>query len=288
MPGIPTLCNDPRAPGRHVSCVPLGFPALPDHLFRNDGGHFVDVTAASGIVDHDGRGLGVVAADLDDDGRIDLFVANDMTANYLFRNLGDLRFEEIGHQAGVACNAEGGYQAGMGTACGDLDGDGRPDLAVTNFFGESTTFYRNLGHGLFADATAAVGLKAPSRFLLGFGITFLDVDNDGCLDLATANGHIHDLRPKIPYAMPAQLLTGDPKGRLTDVTEQSGAVWSVPRVGRGLANADLDNDGRVDLLLVAQNSPLVYFHNRTERARPFPHPAAGGNRVQPRRDRRPR
>ena len=122
---------------------------------------------------------------------------------------------------------------------------------------------------MFADATAAVGLKAPSRFLLGFGITFLDVDNDGCLDLATANGHIHDLRPKIPYAMPAQLLTGDLKGRLTDVTEQSGAAWTVPRVGRGLADADLDNDGRVDLLLVAQNSPLVYFHNRTERAGHF-------------------
>jgi enediyne biosynthesis protein E4 len=262
----PTLCSDSRAPGRHVSCVPLGFPARPDHLFRNDGGHFVDVTASSGMVDHDGRGLGVVAADFDDDGRIDLYVANDMTANYFFRNLGNLKFEEIGHPAGVACNAEGGYQAGMGTACGDLNGDGLPDLAVTNFFGESTTFYQNLGRGIFADATAAAGLKAPSRFLLGFGIAFLDVDNDGCLDLATANGHIHDLRPQIPYAMPAQLLTGDLKGRLTDVSAQSGAICSVPRVGRGLANADLDNDGRVDLLLVAQNSPMVYFHNQTERA----------------------
>ena len=122
---------------------------------------------------------------------------------------------------------------------------------------------------MFADATSAVGLKAPSRFLLGFGITFLDVDNDGCLDLATANGHIHDLRPNIPYAMPAQLLTGDLKGRLTDVTEQAGAPWTVPRIGRGLARADLDNDGRIDLLLVAQNSPLAYFHNQTERAGHF-------------------
>ena len=246
------------------SCLPLGFPALPDHLFRNDGGRFVDVTAAAGIVDRDGRGLGVVAADLDDDGRIDLFVANDMTANRLFHNLGGLRFEEIGHPAGVACNAEGGYQAGMGIACGDLDRDGRPDLAVTNFFGESTTFYRNLGDAMFADATSAVGLKAPSRFLLGFGITFLDVNNDGCLDLATANGHIHDLRPKVPYAMPAQLLMGDSKGRLTDVTEHAGPPWTVMRIGRGLARADLDNDGRIDLLLVAQNSPTAYFHNRTK------------------------
>jgi tetratricopeptide (TPR) repeat protein len=265
----PTLCPDPHAPKRHVSCLPLGFPARSDHLFRNDGGRFVDVTVQAGIVDRDGRGLGVVAADLDDDNRIDLFVANDMTANYLFHNLGNLRFEDIAHPAGVACNAAGGYQAGMGVACGDLDGDGRPDLAVTNFFGESTTFFHNLGHGLFADATTAVGLKAPSRFLLGFGITFLDADNDGCLDLATANGHIHDLRPKVPYAMTAQLLAGDFKGRLTDVSQQSGAVWSVPRIGRGLASADLDNDGRVDLLLVAQNSPLAYFHNRSEAAGHF-------------------
>ena len=194
---------------------------MPDHLFRNDGGRFVNVTAEAGIVDRDGRGLGVVAADFDGDGRLDLFVANDMTANFFFRNLGGLKFEEIGHAAGVACNADGGYQAGMGVACGDLDGDGRPDLAVTNFFGESTTFYRNLGGATFADATAAVGLKAPSRFLLGFGAVFLDVDNDGRLDLATANGHIHDLRPNVPYPMPAQLLTGGPEGRLTDVTRAS-------------------------------------------------------------------
>jgi tetratricopeptide (TPR) repeat protein len=265
----PTLCRDPRAGDRYVSCLPLGFPAEPDRLFRNDGGRFVDVTAEAGIVDRDGRGLGVVAADLDDDGRIDLFVANDMTANLFFHNRGDLKFEEIGHTAGVASNADGGYQAGMGVACGDLDGDGRPDLAVTNFFGESTTFYRNLGGAMFADATAAVGLKAPSRFLLGFGAVFLDVDNDGRLDLATANGHIHDLRPNIPYAMPAQLLLGGPDGRLTDVTARAGEPWSVPRIGRGLAVADFDNDGRLDLLLVAQNSPLAFFHNQTRHAGHF-------------------
>jgi tetratricopeptide (TPR) repeat protein len=260
----PIVCPDPRSPDGYASCLPLRFPARPDHLFRNDGGHFVDVTVPSGIVDRNGRGLGVLAADLDGDHRVDVFVANDMTANFLFRNLGNLKFDEIAHQAGVACNAAGGYQAGMGVACGDLDHDGRPDLAVTNFFGESTTLFHNLGHGMFCDSTAASGLKAPSRFLLGFGVTFLDADNDGCLDLATANGHIHNLGRSVPHAMPAQLLAGDGQGHLMDISRGGGAVWSEPRIGRGLAAADLDNDGRVDLLLVAQNSPVTFFHNRTE------------------------
>ncbi|HEV3021668.1 MAG TPA: FG-GAP-like repeat-containing protein, partial [Pirellulales bacterium] len=127
-------------PGQNFNyCTPRPFAAVPDHLFRNDGGRFVDITAEAGIVDQDGRGLGVVAVDVDDDGRVDLFVANDTTANYLWHNLGGMKFEEVGFSNGVACNADGAFQAGMGTACGDLDGDGRPDLFVTNFYGESTT-----------------------------------------------------------------------------------------------------------------------------------------------------
>jgi hypothetical protein len=151
----------------------------------------------------------------------------------------------------------------MGVACGDLDGDGRPDLAVTNFYGESTTFFHNLGQGAFADRTAALGLAAPSRYLLGFGIAFLDVDNDGRLDLMTANGHINDYRPSLPYAMPIQLLLGSPDGRLRDVSSQAGPPFLAPHVGRGLAAGDLDNDGRIDALVVAHNEPLVFLHNRT-------------------------
>jgi len=261
----PRSCVDPKNPAVY-NCSPRHFAALPDHVFRNDGGRFTDVSAAAGVTDADqeGRGLGVLAAHLDDDDRIDLFVANDMSANYLFKNLGDFRFEEAAFASGVASNAGGGFQAGMGVACGDLDGDGRPDLAVTNFYGESTTLFRNLGSGRFADHTAAVGLAAPSRFLLGFGVDFLDADNDGRLDLMTVNGHVYDGRPLFPWTMPAQLLLGGARGRLTEVSPQAGAPFLVPRMGRGLAVGDLDNDGRVDALVLAQNEPLAYFHNRSD------------------------
>jgi enediyne biosynthesis protein E4 len=261
-PTNPRRCAHPESPSKH-ECNPLDFPALPDHVFRNDGGHFIDVTAASGFVDPDGRGLGVVAADLDGDHRIDLYVANDMTANYLFRNKGGFHFEEVGHAAGAAASADGGYKAGMGIACGDLDGDLLLDLAVSNYFGESTTFYRNLGDGYFADHSSAIGMAAPTRRLLGFGIAFLDADLDGRLDVLSANGHVLDSRPRFPWTMPLQLLQGTASG-LIDVSDRAGEPFSALHLGRGLATGDLDNDGRVDAVVVAQNEPLVYLHNQTD------------------------
>jgi tetratricopeptide (TPR) repeat protein len=248
------------------NCSPIDFPSLPDHVFRNDGGRFVDVTRECGFHDPDGRGLGVLAADLDLDGRVDLFVANDMTANYLFKNHGNFRFEEIGLAAGVAGNSSGAFQAGMGVACDDLDGDGLPDLAVTNFYNESTSFFRNLGHGFFGEQSAAIGLAVPSRYVLGFGISFLDVDNDGWPDLMTANGHVHDGRPQFPWKMPVQLFRNEGGKRpfLTDVSLRAGAPFKVLRMGRGLAAGDIDNDGRVDALVVSQNEAVAFFHNRSE------------------------
>ncbi len=262
-PVRPKRCEHPDSAARH-ECNPLDFPALGDHVFRNDSGRFVDVTSAAGFLDADGRGLGVAAADLDGDGKIDIYVANDMSANYFFHNLGGLQFEEIGGSSGAAASAEGGYKAGMGIACGDLDGDGWPDLAVTNYFGESTTFYHNLGRGIFADHTTAVGMAAPTRRLLGFGLAFLDTNNDGCLDMISANGHVLDGRPTYPYAMPLLLMLGTPAGRLTDVSRTSGTPFTPLHLGRGLAAGDLDNDGRMDALVVVQNEPVVFLHNRTE------------------------
>ena len=221
------------------------------------------MTAEAGVVDRDGRGLGVLAADLDGDGRVDVFVANDTTANFLFRNRGGFRFEEAAEAAGVASSAEGTYQASMGIACGDLDGDGTIDLAKTNFYGESMTFYRGLGRGMYADATAEINLATPTRQSLGFGTAFLDADNDGDLDLVAANGHVNDLRPEAAWKMPAQLFLGAGGRGLMEVTDRAGAPWRVPRLARGLAVGDLDNDGRVDLLIVSQDLPLAYFHNRT-------------------------
>jgi hypothetical protein len=262
-PGNPKRCEHPDSPSNH-ECFPRDFPSLPDHVFRNDNGRFVDVTAQAGFVDPDGRGLGVVAANLDDDNQIDLYVANDMSSNYLFHNLGGFRFEETGQISGAAVSADGRYKSGMGVACGDLDADNALDLAVTNFFGESTTFYRNLGRGYFVDQTAVIGLLAPSRPLLGFGLAFPDVNNDGWLDLLSTNGHVLDARPRIPLMMPLQLLIGGgPEGHLTDVSERAGAPFRALHLGRGLAVGDLDNDGRLDAVVLNQNEPLVYLHNRT-------------------------
>ncbi|MGE3819358.1 MAG: FG-GAP-like repeat-containing protein [Isosphaeraceae bacterium] len=259
----PRNCLDPADPSKYA-CSPRSFPALPDHLFRNDGGRFTDVTEASGIVDRDGRGLGVVASDLNGDGLVDLFVANDLSADNLWINRGNLTFEDRGLEAGVSGNESGGHQAGMGIACGDVDGDGLPDLAVTNFLGESTSLFRNLGGGSFADQSGPSGIRSASRFLLGFGASFLDADADGRLDLLTANGHVHDGRPNYPWKMPAQLLAGRPGARFEDVSPRAGDPFQVLHLGRGLATGDLDNDGRVDAVLVSLDEPVVLLRNVTE------------------------
>jgi enediyne biosynthesis protein E4 len=267
-PDHPKLCGQTE-PLTEQKCMPRSYPSLADHVFRNDQGRFVDVTSQAGFVDVDGRGLGVVAANLDDDNQIDLYVANDMSPNYLFRNRGGFRFEETGEISGSAVSANGLYKSGMGIACGDFDGDGLLDLGVTNYYGESTSFYRNLGRGLFVDHTGPIGLLAPSRPLLGFGVGFPDVNNDGRLDFLSTNGHVLDLRPRMPWMMPLQLMVGDGNGRLSDISDQLGEPFQRLHLGRGMAIGDLDNDGRLDAVVINEDEPLVYLHNKTDRAGHF-------------------
>ena len=251
--------------GKRIHCNPDRFPAQLDHLFRNNGdGTFTDVSRQAGIEVPDGRGLGLAIADLDGDGRLDLFVANDATANFLFRNLGGLRFEEVGLTAGVAYTGAGEPTGSMGVVAEDLNGDGRIDLFHTNFINQSSTLRWNLGGCLFTDATLAANLAAPSRSMTGFGTVALDVDNDGNLDLFVANGHTDD-QPWLgtPMAQSPQLFLGREQGRFELAGPEVSPYFSRPVVGRGAAAGDLDNDGRVDLVVVHRDAAAAVLRNST-------------------------
>jgi hypothetical protein len=227
-------------------------------LYRNRGdGTFEEVASGS-----DGKGLGVVALDFDDDGDSDLYVANDTTRNYLYRNDGGT-LTDVGVEAGVAYNEQGLAEAGMGVDAGDVDRDGRLDLAVTNFDIENNTIYRNLGGGFFFDATSAFGLGAVSLTELGFGCDILDLDNDGWLDLVVVNGHILDniaeIQSNLSFAQPGQVFRNE-GGRFRDVTPSSGSIARA-RVGRGLASLDYDRDGDLDLAIASRGRKAELLRN---------------------------
>ena len=247
------FCGDPTRRLR-VYCHPLNYKPLPNILYHNNGnGTFSDVSAQAGIGSYRGNGLGVVVADYDDDGWPDVFVANDTMPNFLFHNEGKGVFREAGLLAGVAVANDGKARAGMGTDFGDYDGDGLLDLVVTNHEFESTSLYRNLGGGLFAESTVESGIGPPTLPFVGFGAVFMDYDNDGRLDLAIVNGHVVDntaqFRPSSSYAQRRLLFRNTGNRRFSDVSRSAGPGFGVEKVGRTLAAGDIDNDGDLDLLV---------------------------------------
>jgi enediyne biosynthesis protein E4 len=254
-------------PGFRAYCGPMIYPGAADRLYRNEGGgRFVEVSAAAGISYPDGRGLGVVAFDYDQDGDQDLFVANDGMPNYLFRNDGHGRFEEVGFAAGIALGDEGTARAGMGVDFGDYDGDGRPDLFVANLSFEPSSLYRNQGDGTFVERSFAAGIAGPTYLMTGYGAGFFDFDNDGWLDLFEANGNMLDNVERyfdnVTYAEPAQLLHNRGDGRFEDVTASLSPDLQTPRVGRGSAFLDLDGDGNLDLVMSVAGGEARLFRNR--------------------------
>jgi hypothetical protein len=242
--------------GRRDYCGPRSYGPLPHRLLRNRGdGAFEDASARSGILAARGNGLGVATADLDGDGWMDIFVANDQMENFLWLNRHDGTFREVALERGAALSFDGSPEAGMGVDAGDFDGDGDEDLFITHLRGQKNTLYVNDGRGAFDDRSLQAGLGSLSQPYTGFGAAWFDWDNDGWLDLLVVNGAVLAVEAQrqagdpFPYAEPMQLFRNQGNGTLREVTREAGEVFARSGVGRGAAFGDIDNDGDVDVLV---------------------------------------
>lgn len=251
-------------------CSPNNYRApAPDLLYRNQAdGSFTDFSEPSGIRARYGNGLGVITADLDQDGKPDLYVANDGSPNQWWRNSGNLRFEEKAVSAGCAVNMNGISEAGMGLQATDLDQDGDLDLFMTHIRNETNTWYRNDG-GFFTDATLLTGTAVISRDSTGFGVGFEDFDQDGILDLYVTNGKVLRTQDSTdgsdPYAEPDHLFVGLGNSRFREVKPRGGVHTSSNYTGRGVAFGDLDDDGDRDLIVINSNGPAFMLINEVEK-----------------------
>ena len=253
--------------GKHKSyCTPEAYRGQTCWLFHNRGdGTFEDVTATSGIFDSSSKSLGVALLDYDQDGWPDLIVANDTQPNKLYRNNRNGTFKEVAVDAGVAFSIDGKARAGMGVDAADFANTGVQGIAITNFDNEMLGLYRPTGKNSYDDIAISAGVGAATKPMLGFGCVFADFDLDGHLDLALANGHIDEtvrnIRGNVGYAQPPQLFLNQGNGTFRDVAQAAGPDFAQPKVGRGLACADFDRDGDLDLLLTTNNGPAHLYRN---------------------------
>ena len=247
-----------RYKGLPVACGPPGLPGGKNLLFRNRGdGTFEDASERSGITRAGGTyGLGVSTFDFDGDGWTDLYVANDSNPSTLYRNNHDGTFTDVAIRAGCAYSQDGKPQAGMGVAVGDYDRNGTMDVFKTNFAGDTSTLYANTGRGLCEDRTFTAGIGLNTRWL-GWGTAFVDLDNDGWLDLFLTNGHVYpevrQIATEFGYEQRKVVYRNDGKGRFIDVSERLGVPVTTPKAGRGAAFGDFDNDGQIDVAIANVN-----------------------------------
>jgi enediyne biosynthesis protein E4 len=266
-------CAEPGKTGPvRTTCGPKHFHGTRSFFFRNNGnGTFTDVSDAVQL-EPGGKGLGVVIQDLDGDGRADIFVGNDEVVNHHYKNLGGGRLESVGLRSGTSTTHRGRTMGSMGIEVGDLTGGGHPDIFITTYINEGTVLYRNRGKGIFTDVSPSAGMFAASWNKVGWGTALFDPDHDGTLDLFVVNGHTHrnaaDLLPREDgrpqeYAQLAQYFTGDGKGTYREESRAVGPYFETPRVGRGVAQGDFDNDGRMDLAVTHVGGPAAVLHNET-------------------------
>jgi hypothetical protein len=252
------LCQYKGVP---VQCGPRGLPGDGDSLYHNEGnGTFLDVSKKAGVSDPNGYyGMGVICSDFDENGLVDIFVANDSTPNFFYKNNGNGTFDEIGFLSGTAVNENGSEQGSMGVTVGDYDHDGRFDLFVTNFDDDYNTLYRNDGKLSFTDVSHAAKVAAISLPYVGWGTKFFDYDNDGWADLFVANGHVY---PQIPtYRQRNFLHRNNHDGTFSEASSELGPAFAEKRAARGVACGDIDNDGDVDLVINNLDGAPTVFRN---------------------------
>jgi hypothetical protein len=261
---VPTVRGIPRYSG------PRSYPYQPNNLYRNNGdGTFTDVTQASGIGVRPGPGMGTVCADCDNDGATDIFVCNDTTTgNFLFHNEGGGKFREVGLAAGVGFTLYGEAVSAMGADCGDYDNDGWLDFFMTDYQGDLPALFRNLGGGLFEDVTMRTGAGSGSLPYVKWGCGLVDFDNDGYRDIFLVCGHIDDnvdlIDRSTSYAACPVLLRNTGQGKFVNVSQSSGEGMRVKAVGRGAAFDDLDNDGRIDVVILSSRRAPVVLRNESQ------------------------